>query len=156
MVTYSTTQSEAVQLMAHSPKWLTHIYLNVLTKIMPLELRDVTVYIWDVSSATCCWREPKICWSLRTHSSDAAFASAETNTKLRKPCGRPPRTSRCAVRPSRRSRRANDTESSSIGSRWHVCHMTRHVSVTDSNTLWVKKSPPPEVVWHFSLMVGNF
>ena len=62
----------------------------------------------------------RISRSLRTHSSEPAFASGDNRTKLRNPCGRPSSTSQWTVRPRFRSRLANEIESSSIGSRWHV------------------------------------
>jgi len=55
---------------------------------------------------------------------DAAFASCETRTKLRKPCGKSARNSSCTETCIWRSRRANITESSSIGSSWHACNRT--------------------------------
>ena len=57
-----------------------------------------------------------------TQRSDATLASCETRTKLRKPCGKSARNSSCTGRWMCRSRRANVTESSSIGSRWHAWH----------------------------------
>jgi len=55
-----------------------------------------------------------------TQRSDADFASCETRTKLRKPCGKSAMNSRCTGLRTCLSRRANITESSSIGSRWHA------------------------------------